>query len=157
MDYAYICTYNNNTWVPVHWSKITDNNQVVFTKMGRDVTYLVAYYKYRQLIPAGPAFTLQADGTLRTLEPDLTAKRTIKLYKTHPIYSSDSIQTGNRYELFYWNNEWVSLSKNKANGKYITFYNIPDNAIFWLLHADRSSSEEKERIFTIENGAQKWW
>jgi hypothetical protein len=61
---------------------------------------------------------------------------------------------GNNYELFYWNNQWISLGTQKADKDYLKYNNVPTGALFWLkcLNGGR-----EERIFTYENRIQVWW
>jgi hypothetical protein len=67
----------------------------------------------------------------------------------------NSIQFGNKYELFYWNNlSFVSLSKKVANDTIIEFQDVPKNAILWLRNL---TTGNEERIFTYEEEHQIWW
>lgn len=58
------------------------------------------------------------------------------------------------YELFYFDGEWRSLGKKKADSDSLEFYNVPKNAV--LLLRDYSNGKE-ERIFTYEHDKQLWW
>lgn len=66
------------------------------------------------------------------------------------------IRHGERYELFYWDNEWVSLGQQTgSNETYrLTYHNVPTNALFLLRNLTKG---KEERIFTYENGKQVWW
>lgn len=67
----------------------------------------------------------------------------------------NSIQIGDRYELYYWdNNGFKSLGQKVATEEQITFSNVPKGAL--LLLRDLSTGKE-ERIFTYEEGKQIWW
>jgi hypothetical protein len=59
-----------------------------------------------------------------------------------------------QYELFYWDYKWKSLGKKVADGDSIEFEGIPDNSVLWLRNLDEG---KEERIFTLEEGQQKWW
>ncbi len=181
-DYAYICTYNNNNWVPVHWGKVMPRpyvmaanaanpgaapaagapagalpTEAVFTHMGRNVLYLGMYYQSGKYEPASPAFILRHDGTRQVLRPDRGRPQRVRLEKTHPTNPDDHVRPGNHYELFYWDDKWVSLGKKKAAGDFLQYDAVPENALLWLLHVNRTEEEDKERVFTIENGRQRWW
>ncbi|MBC7915460.1 MAG: discoidin domain-containing protein [Pyrinomonadaceae bacterium] len=65
----------------------------------------------------------------------------------------NSIYESNSYELFYWDNDWISLGTKVANGKSIRYSNVPKGALLWL----RSDSGSEERIFTYNGGKQIWW
>lgn len=67
----------------------------------------------------------------------------------------NQIQKNHVYELFYFYNlKWCSVGRKKAVKNYITFKNVPHNAL--LLLRDYSNGKE-ERIFTYENGKQIWF
>lgn len=58
------------------------------------------------------------------------------------------------YELFYWNNSWVSLGKKIATDYSLNYDNVPFNALLLL----KCTTEGKEnRIFTWEDNGQRWW
>lgn len=67
----------------------------------------------------------------------------------------NSIQVGDLYELFYWDNiQFKSLGKKVAIDQKLTYENVPKGALLWL----RNHTEGKEeRIFTYEDGRQIWW
>ncbi|MFA9392945.1 MAG: hypothetical protein ACERKD_24270 [Prolixibacteraceae bacterium] len=67
----------------------------------------------------------------------------------------NSIQVGDLYELFYWDNQqFKSLGQKFATSQELTYKNVPKGALLWL----RDLSEGKEeRVFTFENGKQIWW
>jgi hypothetical protein len=58
------------------------------------------------------------------------------------------------YELFYWDNEWISLGRKNAKDFKLEYSNVPDGALL-LLHNRTEGNEE--RIFTYEQGKQIWW
>lgn len=58
------------------------------------------------------------------------------------------------YELFYFENNWISCGKKTANDFIVSFENVPSNAL--LLLKDLSQGSE-ERIFTYEENQQIWW
>jgi hypothetical protein len=73
-----------------------------------------------------------------------------------PRNDDNNIRPGDEYELFYWDKgQWNSLGKQTGTDKYVLRYdNCPSNTLF-LLHNHTRGKEE--RIFTYENGKQKWW
>ncbi len=67
----------------------------------------------------------------------------------------NSIQKGDLYELFYWdNNGFQSLGQKVATEEQITISNVPKEALLLLRNL---SAGKEERIFTYENGKQIWW
>lgn len=71
-----------------------------------------------------------------------------------PRNDDNEIYPGDEYELFYWNNKWTSLGKQKASSYSLTYHQVPKNALLWL--RDLTKGKE-ERPFTYENGKQIWW
>jgi hypothetical protein len=71
-----------------------------------------------------------------------------------PRNDGNYIIPGNQYELFYWDNGWVSSGRQTAKDYHLDYKNIPSGTIYWL----RCHTEGKEeRIFTYENDMQIWW
>ena len=312
---AYLCTFGDREWYPIHWGEVTKNRTVTFTDLGRGyqsedtalvpvaddllyftqidegpgIVYAPMQYTNRQLLPIGPAMVLTLDGEQKSLVPDTTRPRTLTLRRKYPetlrkrgwrthvagatvqganradfsdaktlftvaqppgehsvtVPSADqgpfryvrflmnqdtlssiaevafygpnderlsgtlirggtfsldgppesavdrdpltyaegssgdnyvgwdlqqpmtigkityqarndgnAIQPGDRYELLYWNREWVSLGKQRADTTFLTYPKAPTNALFWLRNLSRG---REERIFTYENGRQVWW
>ena len=58
------------------------------------------------------------------------------------------------YELFYWQDGWISLGKKQPDGDSVVYDNVPIKALLWL--RDLTKGRE-ERPFTYENGKQIWW
>ena len=58
------------------------------------------------------------------------------------------------YELFFWDNEWISLGEKHATGHALRYDNVPKNALLWLRNKTKG---HEERPFTYENGMQIWW
>jgi len=66
------------------------------------------------------------------------------------------ICNGELYELFYWDNKWISLGQQTgSNITYkLTYSNVPTNALLLLRNLTKGTDE---RIFTYEGGVQVWW
>lgn len=71
-----------------------------------------------------------------------------------PWNDGNMVEPGNMYELLYYDMGWHSLGKKMAEKDFITYDNVPDNALLWLKNHTKG---EEERIFTYENGKQIWW
>lgn len=70
-----------------------------------------------------------------------------------PRNDLNTVEVGNEYELFYWNDKWTSLGKQIANSQTLQ-YEVPSSALFWLRNL---SGGKEERPFTVKNGEQLWW
>jgi len=72
-----------------------------------------------------------------------------------PRNDGNCIEIGDDYQLVFWSdNQWKSLGKQKATGARLIFEDCPSNGLY-LLHNHTKGQEE--RIFTYENGKQVWW
>lgn len=87
---------------------------------------------------------------------DLGVKNKQRITKIRfcPRNDTNCILPDNDYELFYWNNQWISLGRQKAGKDYLKYNNVPQGALFWLKCLNGG---KEERIFTYENGRQMWW
>jgi hypothetical protein len=160
---AYLCVFNGGKWTAIHAGKIVDG-RVRFTDMGQRIAYLPAYFDGRTLIPAAPAFVLQANGRrtelngVRYEEPGellaiTTTKSTTGDDDTQINIPALWVQAGQTYELFYWDGQWRSLGRRTAAVQPLSF-ELPSNRLYWLV-AD--GPRHLERIFTLEVGRQRWW
>ena len=80
-----ICVFNNINWVGVHWSKVNKENNAVFTKMGREIVYIVMLYRNHNYIPVSYPFVLSKNGESRFLKPNKSELITIRLERKYPL------------------------------------------------------------------------
>ena len=71
-----------------------------------------------------------------------------------PWNDGNMIEPDNTYELLYYDREWHSLGEKMAEKDYITYDSVPENALLWLRNLTKGT---EERVFTYENGKQRWW
>lgn len=71
-----------------------------------------------------------------------------------PRNDDNEISPGDEYELFYWNDRWISLGKRTASDYSLEYTNVPKGALLWLRDLTRG---REERPFTYEDGIQIWW
>jgi hypothetical protein len=159
--FAYLCVFNSGDWGAIHWGEIR-NRQVSFHDMGRDIVYLPAFYRHKELQPAGPPFILTTEGEILPLQgSDTAATQQIELISTTKRelkQATDGVvetyfTPAAEYELFLWNNGWESLGKTRAQGDPLRF-SVPAGKLYWLVE---TGGRRQERIFTWENGRQIWW
>jgi hypothetical protein len=80
--------------------------------------------------------------------------RISKIWYT-PRGDGNDVTPGDIHELLYWDdNQWISLGQQIAGEPALKYENAPVNALFLLRNLTRG---HEERIFTYENGEQKWW
>lgn len=67
----------------------------------------------------------------------------------------NSVWPGHWYQLYYHDgDDWHSLGIKKSTAHFITFDNVPHNALLWL--RDLTTGKE-EGLFTVENGQVRFW
>lgn len=165
--FAYVCVFNTGEWQPIHWGLIEHNAagaRATFTKLGRNVAYLPAYWVSDKIKPAGLPFLLGDDGRVRSLPAASNVTTSLSLTATTPdTPDADSKRTkseikldrGKEYELFVWRaDQWRSIGKQTAGGSPLKFENLPIDGLY---RAVRAESDHLERIFTINAGQVAWW
>ncbi len=177
--WAYLCVFNGGEWQAIHWAEISTATAAVasnqpatgtpptanFTRMGRNIAYLPAYYLDKKLVPAAAPFILEKSGHMRPLDGAAGRTLSLELTITRPATpDADTrrdkpmlvVQPNKPHELFYWDGGWQSLGKRTVeSGAAVTFDNVPAHRLYWLV-AD--GSDRLERIFTIEDeNKQVFW
>lgn len=71
-----------------------------------------------------------------------------------PRNDKNNVIKGLEYELFYWDNGWLSLGRQVASDYQLKYTNVPGNALFFLKCTTEGS---ENRIFTWDGGKQVWW
>lgn len=103
------------------------------------------------------------DGNIRTnfnapsgswIGLDLTYPESISKIKYLPRNNFNEIETGNKYELFYYNYGWQSLGVQIAINQYLEYESVPKSALLLLKNLTQG---KEERIFTYEKDRQIWW
>lgn len=90
------------------------------------------------------------------LTADLGSPQQLTKIQIVPRSNTNGIIPGNQYELFYWEekNGWTSLGTQEAESWHLIYDQVPVGALLWL---KCYNGGKEERIFTYENGMQKWW
>ncbi|MFZ5434551.1 MAG: transglutaminase domain-containing protein [Calditrichota bacterium] len=161
MAIAYLCVFNSGEWQPIQWGTITGDS-VRFVDMGIDIAYLPGIYVERKIIPVGPPFILEVDGSIEPLTADTNRRTTLRLTSTTATKQESStdgiiktnLAAGTRYELHYWDNDWQIAAQAVAAGEPLIFTAIPAHCLYWLT---AENSDHEERIFTFANERQVWW
>jgi hypothetical protein len=86
---------------------------------------------------------------------DLGQEKIIDRIRYIPDPDRNTVAAGKTYELYYWDNKWVSVGIQKGSGLPFKYQDVPSGGVYWLNCLDCNSSEE--RIFTYENDRQIWW
>jgi hypothetical protein len=164
VSFAYLCVFNGGEWIPICSGEI-DSGEAVFTKLGRGIVYLPAYYHNGEIHPAAEPLILNKEGKLELLNgaPDKKDDTEVEITILKPATDDDDthieipqivVKPDKKYELFYWNRGWKTLGTQTATDKPITFDHLPANRLYWMTE---ENSEKLERIFTISKGRKFWW
>ena len=86
---------------------------------------------------------------------DFGSRKKVKYIAYVPRTDLNTIEPGNIYELFVWdNNHWKSLGRVKAENYFLVYKNVPSNGLYWLRNL---TTGREERIFTYQKEQQIWW
>jgi hypothetical protein len=81
--HAYLCTFNNREWNPVAFGKIK-NGKAQFSKVGKNVQYLVGEMIERGIKPISDVFLLNNDGKIEKISPKTAKTQTLRLTRKYP-------------------------------------------------------------------------
>lgn len=99
--FAYICVFNNQTWVPIYWSGII-NKKAIFKTMNVGITYLPGYYFNGSIIPAAYPLKVNKDSSIVLLKPNKDITQTLILkrkYTDVKIKDWTSIMIGGKFQV----------------------------------------------------------
>lgn len=82
--YVFLCLFDRERFVPIQWSKLDYEGNLVFENMGLDVVYFPMYYENQKFSPASHPFILRKDGKL-DIVPSVKERTTMKLFRKYPL------------------------------------------------------------------------
>lgn len=82
-SYAYLAVFDNQTWIPIHWSK-KNGKTFTFEKMGKDIMYLPIYYTRLGIEAFEDPILLTIKGETIVFKADTAQKKDILLYRKYP-------------------------------------------------------------------------
>ena len=126
----------------------------VFAAVARGVAFLPVVSENGRGQALSWPLVVERNGRLRLFRPGLW-RRTVRLTAKYPEDESNVVSPGNRYELFYWRGDWVSLGAQEATDTVLVCRRVPRGAL--LLLRDLDSDKRRERIFAYEKGKQIWY
>lgn len=83
--FAYLCVYSSKGWIPVQFGEIVDG-KALFRDMGKNITYLPAYYKSGSVLAAGIPFLLTKEGEVQLLKPGESTEDKLVIRNVAPEY-----------------------------------------------------------------------
>lgn len=115
------------------------------------------FYKYQGKIVAANPDSTAFDGNMLTYSLqkwvglDLGNPRNVNRIRIAPRNAHNGIVAGDNYQLFYWNNKWISVGIKQAEYNFIEFENVPAKTLYWLRNMDHGKEEQP---FFYINGKQ---
>jgi hypothetical protein len=155
----YLSVFNAEKWRIVSWATV-NNRVATFKNMGANhIVYLPVFYYKGEITPATHPFILSPYG-MKYIKPNLQRKREIIIMKYNQFYdfrwNIGIPKLGLEFELFFWNNGWESCGTCSVNAnRILNFSDVPINGLFLI--KSHNWKNTWQRIFTIENGEQKWY
>lgn len=148
----YAGMFSMGQWNAEWWGKCVDSI-VTFQNMPQGVVILPMTFIENKFKVAGYPIVNGFNHQLH-LVPDMSHKRSV-IIKEQERYLR--FRLGKKYELFYWDNRWISLGVETATveSDNLEFGQVPQNVLLLLVP---EYSEKKERPFIImEDGTCYWW
>ncbi|MFC2110567.1 hypothetical protein ACFLRU_06945 [Bacteroidota bacterium] len=84
----------------------------------------------------------------------LSKPETIGFVEFQSRHDDNHINKGEDYELFYWDKDWKSLGKQKAQDTLLNYNNVPKNALLWLRNLTKG---REEHVFCIDQNKKQHW
>lgn len=111
-------------------------------------------YNHRKLSPLLNPFILRDDGTIVTMAKNIVTTNISDAFLS--TVSGNITIENKKYELYYWDNEWVYFGTSRATEKRkLSFENVPSGTLY-LLKGDKSN-ELIQRPFSYINDSIEGW
>ncbi|MDX2191448.1 MAG: hypothetical protein SFY32_16460 [Bacteroidota bacterium] len=130
--------------------RITDENDVNLIDNNYNIKELAT------LLDTNKLTYFHLENPLNEFLPTIKLIKEVKKIKISYIPRNDvnTIEPDNIYELFYWNNSWVSLGRQQTDSSFLIYKNVPSKSLLWLSNL---TSGNEERIFIYKNKKQVFW
>lgn len=129
---------------------------VLFDEKGERITHLKTDSCFQEGIDQNPLTCVFNTGILgKEMLIDLGTPVAVKKIICYPRSDGNHIYPGNKYELLYFDlGGWKSLGVKSADSYYVEYDSVPTHALYWLKCLNGGI---EERIFTYENGSQRFF
>jgi hypothetical protein len=180
---VFLSVINFQQWMPVTWSELSQEGNVVFDDMARGVVYCPSYSTrdkgvvmadYPHVITMNGAIVRLAPDTINVIDISLSSPQSIELDQGDLFNKAMDNETRGRlllnvgrgkdrsvfknnttHTLYYFaKHGWRIHSGVKSNTGSVAFANVPANALYKVLPEEATG---KERIFVIENNKVVWY
>lgn len=86
-EYAYLAVFDNQKWVPVHWSK-KSGDTYKFDNLGKNVVYLPVLFNQDGTKPFHHPILISISGEKIIIKPDTIIKQNLKLNRKYPPFEN---------------------------------------------------------------------
>lgn len=178
-DFSSSITWDSLQHTPIFENNLTGDSQIPFQYIRyvcppncrTPIAELVVYDTNGNILkgkPIGSEFLPETsinnsfDGNFRTVSSTKKSywvglkfpkKQYIGKVLLYPKNDGNFIEPGDCYELFYYQNQWISLGEKIATTHSLQ-YKVPAGSLFLLRNNDRG---KEERIFIYRDGKQHWF
>ncbi|MHC4940531.1 MAG: transglutaminase domain-containing protein [Planctomycetota bacterium] len=159
--FAYLCVFNGGVWKAIQWARVEDG-KATFERMGRNIVYLPMIHDGKALLPIAAPLLVLREGEVVAL-PGKGIGTTVDAISVHPkkvspdtgeVTPTSFLKAGTVYLLKRWDDGWRDVAERTAGKEPLRFEGLPGDGLYWLVEKE---SRRLERVFTIENGRQRWW
>jgi len=81
---VYLAVNDDGAWIPLHWAFI-ENNQAIFSQMGRNMLYFPVFHYNGRLKQAGDAFIITDDEKIYSIKPDTSQYLEFRIDRIYPL------------------------------------------------------------------------
>lgn len=96
---------------------------------------------------------LTAPGAYPDITLRLKKKQIVTGVRFAPLNADNGINSGDTYELYYWENGWKLHATVKAKYEYLKFNDVPQGRMYWLKNTTKG---QEETPFVMVDGKQKF-
>ena len=154
--FAYLCAFNNEKWVPIHFGEISENT-VTFENVGTGIACIAGYWINDEIVPASYPFLITSTGKPHYLRPDKKQTQTLRLKRKYPLVNwvnrnSDKM-VGAKIEAshlpsFIPSVEVSTLSENAYSNYADHFISHPHKYRYWRILIPRKTSIAELEFFS---------
>ncbi|MFY0254554.1 hypothetical protein ACDQ55_11425 [Chitinophaga sp. 30R24] len=148
----YITTYDLGAWRIVDIG-LRKGKEVIFSQMGHDIIYHLAYYENKSIQLIGSPFLFDGQGKVIAISQD---HELIPLMKVTECNQWKNIMPDSTYTCFYWHTQkhkWMKNNIIKAGDNFLEIRQMPYNTLYKI---ETSNKNESVHFFQFKNNKQIW-
>ena len=107
-----------------------------------------------KLFDSDPLSYISLDSVDTFIGIELPYKSRISYINIQPRNDDNHINEDEKYELYYWDKQWISLGKKTALDTVLIYNNVPKNALLFLRNLTKGT---EENVFFLDNNGNQVW